>query len=117
MTSFDDLLASSHIENLLDKILFTSVAVQSVCGGKERGSTLRNRKVKSLLSRWINYQSLNTINTSVVEYAKVIDDEGCNVATSNDDYLLCWERYSHDKHHNLWKIKIGERIHCAWSLL
>ena len=64
ISTYSDLLTKCSVENLFDRILSVSAIVQSVQGGKERGSTLRNRKVKSLLARWINSSSETNIDNA-----------------------------------------------------
>jgi hypothetical protein len=54
MKTFLEFTNSSTVCDLLDNVLLASMALECL-GENERGLTSRNRKGKSLLSRWINY--------------------------------------------------------------
>jgi len=77
-------LQSTTVENLISGVLTASAAVECL-GGKELGSTSRNRKVKSLLSRWIEY---GPTTSSSNETSTVDGNSGDDASTSSNGIYI-----------------------------
>ena len=78
MKHFAEFLKSLTVSELLENVISASAAFECL-GGNERGSTSRHRKVKSLLARWIEYDTKARANNGVT------NEEQNNGGTENSN--------------------------------
>ena len=125
--SFKELMGCESIDDLLDKVLGTSSAIESLGDNVERGTTTRERAAKSLLGRWMEKSALpnkggsdtagnGNVNDFVIERDTVVSCDittgrGQATTTISKDYRVLGV---YDKFYNKW-FMTSEKKH--WGVL